>query len=102
MAIVTGYPVTDRELDLAYETESAELWEKQNSHDEAWDKALESVGYLNPAIEQMNKITDLLINAKDEISGLDIESRLGSLLDSYEELVCEFEKLRKRFIEGDV
>ena len=102
MAIAIGYPVTDRELDLAYESESAEMWEKQNSHDEAWDKALEAVGYLNPAIEQMNKITDTLSLAKEEISGLDVESRLGSLMDSYEELVCEFEKLRKRFIEGDV
>ena len=102
MAIAIGYPVTDRELDQAYEAESAELWEKQNSHDEAWDKALEAVGYLNPAIEQMNKIIDTLSLAKEEISGLDVEYRLGSLMDSYEELVCEFEKLRKRFIEGDV
>ena len=102
MAIVVGYPVTDQELDLAYETESAEMWEKQNSQDEAWNKALEAVGYLNPAIDQMNKATDLLINAKDEISGLDAEYKLGSLIDSYEELICEFEKLRKQFIEGVV
>ena len=102
MAIVVGYPVTDQQLDLAYETESAELWEKQNSQDEAWNKALEAVGYLNPAIESMNNVTDLLINAKDEISGLDAEYRLGSLIDEYEELICEFERLRKRFIEGDV
>ena len=102
MSIVVGYPVTDRELDTAYEWECAEDWEEQNKHSAEWDKALEAVGYMNPAIEQMNNATDLLIKAKGEISETAAEYRLGSLIDDFEELVCEFEKLKKQFIEGVV
>ena len=100
MSIVVGYPVTDRKLDTAYEWECAEDWEEQNKHSAEWDKALEAVGYLNPAIEQMGKTTDLLVKAKDQVSDTSAEYRLGSLIDEFEDLVCEFEKLRKQFTEG--
>ena len=90
----------DRELDLAYEAESERMWAAMN-HDEAWDRMLEAVGFLNVAIEHMDKATESLISAKDEVEGLPSEYRLGSLIDSFEELVCGFQKMRQQFINGE-
>ncbi len=99
---VVGYPIqTDREIDLMYESESAKMWEEQNAHDRDWDRMLEAVGYLNVAIEHLDKATDSLIGAKEEIEGLPAEYRLGSIEESLEELNCEIEKIRQRFISGE-
>ena len=90
----------DRELDLAYETESARMWEAMNK-DDAWDRMLEAVGYINVAIEHLDKATDSLVNAKDEVDGLPSEYRLGSLIDDLESLVCNIRKIRQQFINGE-
>lgn len=90
----------DRELDLAYEAESERMWEAMNK-DEAWDKMLEAVGFINVALEHLDKATESMIGAKDEVEGLPCEYRLGSLVDSVEELACEIRKIRQQFIKGE-
>ena len=99
---VVGYPVqTDREIDLMYEAESAKIWEDQNSHDELWSKALEAVGYLNVVEEHMNKGLDSLVWAKEEINDTHIEYKVGSLIERYEELLCDIRSTIKQFTGGD-
>lgn len=101
--MVIGYPVqTDREIDLMYEAESAKLWEEQNNHDEVWNKALNSVGYLNVVEEQMDKALDSLIWAKEEMSNTNSEYKVGMLIDRYEELLCDLRSTIKQFRDGDV
>ena len=101
MAWVTGYPQTDREIDLMYEAESARMWEEQNSRDGAWDKMLDSVGFINVALEHLDKATDSLVGAKDAVDGIPAEYRVGSLLDDFENLVCDLKALRQKFINGE-
>ena len=101
MAWVTGYPQTDREIDLMYEAESERMWEEQN-HDADWDRAIESCGYINAALEHLEKVGKLLEKARDEVDGLPGEYRIGSLIESFEDLECELEKIRQQFIKGEV
>ena len=102
MAMVVGYPIqTDQEIDLMYESESARMWEEQNSRSDAWDRMLDAVGYINVALEHLNKATSSLVSAKDQVDGLPAECRLGSLIDDYENLVCDLQNIRQRFINGE-
>ena len=99
---VVGYPVqSDREIDLMYEAESEKMWEELNNHDALWDKALESVGYLNVVEEHMDKGLDSLIWAKEELNGTDIEYKVQTLVEQYEELMCDIRRTIKQFAEGD-
>lgn len=99
---VVGYPAqADREIDLMYESESARLWEEQNSKDEQWNKLLNAVGYINVVLEHLDKVTDGLALAKQEVEGIPAEYKVGSLLDSFEDLNCDLNKLRERFIKGE-
>lgn len=99
---VVGYPIqTDREIDLMYERESERMWEEQNKHDEAWDKMLDSVGFINVVLEHLDKATTGLASAKDAVDGTPAEYRVGSLLDSLEEFVCDLNELRRKFINGE-
>ena len=97
--MVHGTP--DWQMDMMYESESARMWEEQNEHDRNWDKMLEAVGFLNVALEQMNKVTDSLVGAKEEVENLPCEYKIGSLIESYEDLICEVEKIRQQFINGE-
>lgn len=85
-----------------YEKETDRLLEQQESHDKAWDKAIDSVGYMNVAIDHMKKAIDSMIGAKTEVEGLTCEYRVGSLVDGMEDLLCDIEALRRKFIEGDI
>ena len=89
----------DRELDSLYEAESEKMWEAANADDE-WDRKLEAVGRINVALEYFDKLIDRLIDAKDQVEGLPAEYRVGSLVDSFEDLGCDLRGLRQRFIEG--
>lgn len=97
--MVRGTP--DWQLDKAYEDESAKMWEEQNARSDAWDRMLDSVGYINVALEHLDKATSSLVSAKDQLNGLTAEYRLGSLIDEYENLVCDIKKLRQKFINGE-
>lgn len=100
---VTGYPVqTDREIDLMYETESEQMWEEMNHHDEVWNKALEAVGYLNVVEEHMDKGMDSLVWAMEEMNDTNSDYKIGMLIDRYEELLCDLRATIKQFVEGDV
>lgn len=103
MAMLAGMTrgTPDWQLDRAYEQESERLWEAQNAHDEAWNKMLDAVGYLNVALEHLDKATTSLVGAKDKLDGLPSEYRLGSLIDSYEDLVCDIRAIRQKFINGE-
>ena len=101
MSMVVGYPVSDASLDRAYEDESAREWEEQNNPGMEWDKLLESVGYMNVAIENLDKGIDGLVLAKDPIEGIaPAEDRLTSLTNEIEDLVCDVRTLLKEFCEG--
>ena len=73
--------MNDRELDLAYERESDRLWEALNARDDDWDRKLDSVAYLNTALESLDSAIVRLCSAKDELDGMPEEYRLGSLID---------------------
>ena len=80
---VVGYPVqSDREIDLMYEAESEKMWEELNNHDALWDKALESVGYLNVVEEHMDKGLDSLIWAKEDSTAQTSSIRFRPWLNS--------------------
>lgn len=99
---VVGYPMqTDREIDLMYEAESEKMWEEQNARDDEWDRKLEAVSYLNVAIEKMEAAVKSFVGAVDELEGLPDEYRVGSLNETLEELICDTESLRQKFIKGE-
>ena len=93
--------MSDWQLDLMYETESARLCEEEQKHSAAWDKMLDSVGYINVALEHLDKATDSLIQAKDQLDGLSCEYKVGSLIDSLEDLICDIQKIRQQLINGE-
>lgn len=97
--MVRGTP--DWQLDKAYEDESARMWEEQNARSDAWDRMLDAVGYINVALEHLDKATSSLVSAKDQLDGLTAEYRLGSLIDDYENFVCDLKQLRQKFINGE-
>ena len=97
--MVNGTP--DWQLDRMYEAKSARMWEEQNARDKAWDRMIEACGYLNVVGEHLDKALTSLIGAKDEVEGLDCEWKIGSIMDSCEELMCEVEKIRQQFIHGE-
>ena len=101
---VVGYPViqTDQEIDLMNESEIAKMWEEQNSHDEVWNKALEAVGYLNVVEDHMDKGLDSLLFANEEMTGTNEDYKIGSLIERYEDLLCDLRAIMKKFKEGDV
>lgn len=100
---VVGYPVqTDREIDLMCEAESEKMWEEQNRHDEVWNKALEAVGYLNFALEQMEKGTVSLALAMDTMDETNSDYKVRGLYERYEDLVCDIRSTIKQFTDGDV
>ena len=103
MSIVTGYPrtTTDAQLDAMVETENARIWEEQCSHDAAWNRMLDAVGYMNPGLEEIEKAVKQMIHAKDEVDGLPAEAKIGSLVDSLEDILCDFHKIRREFINGE-
>lgn len=101
MSIAVGYPITDAKLDAMVEEENARIWEEQCSHDQAWDRMLEAVGYMNPGLEQIEKAVKQMLKAKDEVDGLSAEAKIGSLVDSLENLLCDFYKVRQDFINGE-
>ena len=103
MAMLSGMArcTADWQLDLMKENEDARMWEEQNARSDAWDRMLDSVGYINVALEHLDKATSSLVSAKDQLDGLTAEYRLGSLIDEYENLVCEFKKIRQKFINGE-
>ena len=101
MSMVVGYPMNDVALDRAYEDESARIWEEQNDPGTEWDRLLDSVGYMNVAVENLEKGIDGLVLAKDPIEGIaPAEDRLTSLTNDLEDLVCDIKKLLKDFCEG--
>ena len=100
---VDGYPVqTDREIDLINEKEAEKMWEKLNSHDDVWNKALEAVGYLNVVEEHMDTGLDSLVWAMEEMKETNSDYKIGILIDRYEELLCDLRATIKQFTEGDV
>ena len=100
MSIAVGYPITDVKLDTMIEEENARIWEEQCSRDAAWNKMLDAVGYMNPGIEAIEKAIKLMLKGKDEVAGLPAEYKLGSLVDSLEDLLCDFNGMRTDFIAG--
>ena len=103
MAMLAGMTrgTADWQLDLMKQNEDARIWEEENSHSVAWDKMLDSVGFINVAVEQMNKATESLINAKDEVAGIGSDYKLMSVIERLEDLECELEGIRKNFINGE-
>ena len=101
MAMLAGRYTADWQLDLMKQNEDARLWEEENAHSAAWDKMLESVGFINVAVEQMNKATESLINAKDEVAGIGSDYKLMSIIERLEDLECELEGIRRNFINGE-
>ena len=102
MTMVVGYPrtTTDAQLDAMVETENARIWEERCSHDAAWNRMLDAVGYMNPGIEQIENAIKMMLKGKDELAGLPAEYKLGSLVDSLEDLLCDFNSMRRDFIAG--
>ena len=100
MAMLAGR-TKDWQLDKMREDENARIWEQENAHGKKWDRMLDSVAYLNVAIEHLNKATVSLVGAKDQVEGIPCEYKLGSLVDSLEELICDIQKMRRDFINGE-
>jgi Mn-containing catalase len=92
----------DWQLDRMYEKETDRLLDRQEAHDKAWDRAIESVGYINVAIDHMKNAIDSMVGAKAEVEDLPCEYKVGSLVDELEDLLCDVESLREKFIEGDI
>ena len=102
MAMLAGMTrgTPDWQLDRMKEDEDARIWEEENARSNAWDRMLEAVGYLNVAVEHLDKAVESKNGAKEQIEGLPSEYRLGSLLDSLEELSCDISRIREKFIKG--
>lgn len=94
---------SDWELDRMYEKETDRILAKQEEHDRKWDKAIDSVGYINVAIEHMKKVIDAMISAQHEVDGIhSCEDRIVSMVNDMEDLLCDIEALRRKFIKGDI
>lgn len=91
----------DWQLDMMYETESDRMWEVMNAREDEWNKKLDAVGFINVALEQLDKATDSLVGAKDAVKNLPAEDRIASLISDFEDLVCDLNSLRQKFINGE-
>ena len=91
--------IMNRDLDRKYEAESEKMWAAANADNE-WDRKLEAVGYMNVALENFDTMLNRLIDAQDQVAGLDAEYRVGQLISDFEDLGCDLRRLRKQFIEG--
>ena len=94
-----GYVTEDAVLDRMIEARDAREWEEENDSS-VWDKKLEAVGRINAAEEHFDNGLKILAMAVDEVEGTTAEDRVKSILDEFEELLCDLRILKKNFIEG--
>ena len=92
---MTGIAVQD-----AIERADAAAWEKENENAD-WDRKLEAVGNINVALEHFNKGTDILALAVKKVEGIPAEDRVASILNEFENLVCDLKGLKERFVRGE-
>lgn len=94
-----GYVTEDAVLDRMVEDARDREWEEYNDSS-VWDKKLEAVGRITAAEEHFDNGLKILAMAVDEVEGTTGEDRVKSILDEFEELLCDLRILKKNFIEG--
>ena len=100
MAIITGCPTTDREVDLAYEAESARLWEAQQPEPEvkpltgcSFDTLTDAHAPLVIALDGFSTIETYLDEAIAAIHDTPEADKLASVMDSANDLRLEVKKI---------
>lgn len=84
----------------AIERRDAMEWEEMNSSS-VWDKKLEAVGNINVALEHFDKGMEILALAVQKVEGTTAEDRVASILNDFENLVCDLKGLKERFVRGE-
>lgn len=98
MSIITGYPISDRELDLAYENESAKLWESLQPEAEqitncSFDKLNDAYSALQIVLSSFTSIESYIDEAMAAIKDTPEFDKLGSIMDSSNDLRVEVKKI---------
>lgn len=84
----------------AIERRDAQEWEEENDSS-LWDKKLEAVGNIEAALERFNKGMEILALAVQKVEGTTAEDRVASILNDFENLVCDLKGLKERFVRGE-
>lgn len=98
MSIITGYPITDRELDLAYENESAKLWESLQPETQqitscSFDKLNDAYAALQIVLSDFTSIENYIDEAMAAIKDTPESDKLGSIIESSNDLRVEVKKI---------
>lgn len=97
---VIGYPTTDRELDMMYESESAKAWEELNSNFSQLEaKDFDSLNNASASLEvvmtDFRSVVKYMSQAIGAINETPESDKLESLLDDFETTFYEVKQIQE-------
>lgn len=101
MAWVTGYPVTDQEIDLIYETESAKMWEDQNQkianpiETLTAEKRIDAWSPLYTARFELGLVLNNIVESMEIVKDTPQGDKLAMLHDTLSDFVLDLKKIER-------
>ena len=89
------------QLDLMVETEMARAWAEENAPDPFEDHLKAAGNEIQIAVNLMTYAEDYIVKAMDYLEDTPMEPKVGSFLDSLENLRFEIGKLGRAYAKGE-
>lgn len=89
------------QVQAMWEADSAKIWEDLNAPDPCEGKLMEAAGSLQVAISHLDKATDWVAEAANDLMGTPMEDVVGSFTQQMEGILAELKQLREKYGRGE-